>query len=321
VRLPERVIVLGAGAIGAPVGALLHDVGVPVVLVARGAHGQVMARDGLGVHRPGGSRRFRLPVRSRVEDAHPTPADLVLVSVMGHHTAEAIAAVPADVSVVSLQNGTAPISVLSSRGHPLLAGVVYVPAERWAPGEVDLSGVPHPGSFLLGDWPGAQNLPAGWAGWLAERLRAGGWQADLVGDAAPWVRAKLLCNLAGILVALCDAPPPALLEAVQAEARAVWDAAGLAHAPVAALIERTGMDGTAEVSGRTRRGGSTRHALRRGAPLETRCLHQPIIDAGARLGVPTPVNAALVRLAAQAERGGWRPGAMAASELAERANR
>ena len=44
---PNRVIVLGAGAIGASVGALLYETGVSVVLVARGEHGRVMAQRGL----------------------------------------------------------------------------------------------------------------------------------------------------------------------------------------------------------------------------------------------------------------------------------
>ena len=52
----------------------------------------------------------------------------------------------------------------------------------------------------------------------------------------------------------------------------------------------------APVDGRARVGGSTRAALARGDLLETAWLHGPIVERGRALGVPTPVNEALIAL-------------------------
>src|SRR6185436_16025386 len=49
------------------------------------------------------------------------------------------------------------------------------------------------------------------------------------------------------------------------------------------------------VDGKPRVGGSTRHALARGEPLETACLHGDVVDAGRASGIRTPVNDALIR--------------------------
>lgn len=308
-----RLIVLGAGAIGAGIGGLLHTTGTPVVLVARAAHGAAMAADGLDLRAPAGATRVRLPVVGALQPLAPTPDDLVLVCVMGHHTADAVAGLDPAVPVVSLQNGTAPLDVLASRGHAVTAGMVFVPAERRAPGVVVLSGDPVPGALLLGGWPSGGTAAARW---LAPRLRDAGFRAEALDDIAPWVHAKALANLGGIVVALCDDPPVDVIEAARAEALAVHAAAGRTLPSVEALVERVGPLAVVPVDGQPRVGGSTRHALRRGDALETAALHGPVLEEGARLGVPTPVNAALVRLAEQARgtpAGGWSADALRAA--------
>lgn len=311
---PARIIVLGAGAIGAPIGALLHERGVPVVLVARGAHGSALERGGLDLRSPDGARVLRTPVVRDIVEARPTADDLVIVSVMGHHTADAVAELPASVPVLSLQNGLHPLDLLAAKRHPLLAGVVYVPAQRLAPGVVALFGVPHPGTILLGAWPPAA-CPTDWVPWLCDRLTEIGFGAEHEADLGPWVRAKLLGNLAGIVVALCDDPPDEVVRTAQSEARAVWDAAGLSYFSPEALVAKTGGLSVGRIDGQKRVGGSTRHALGRGARLETACLHEPIIELGMKHGISTQVNRALVRLAEEAVAGGWTPGTMPAEEL------
>ena len=51
---PVRFAVLGAGAIGAYVGAALHRAGSDVTLIARGEHLRAMAEHGVRVHSPRG---------------------------------------------------------------------------------------------------------------------------------------------------------------------------------------------------------------------------------------------------------------------------
>lgn len=310
---PERVIVLGAGAIGASIGALLFERGARCVLVARGEHGRAMAERGVTLQLPDAERSIRAPVVQSVEEARPTPRDLVLLATMGHHTDAALSDVPADVPVASLQNGLAPLDVLARRAvTPRIATMVYVPAERREAGVIALPGVPTPGCVLVGDWPRGAGP---WSRWLAAALAGAGFRAEHEADMAPWVRAKLLTNLAGIVVALCDAPPADVIEAAQAEARAVWRARGEPFADVPELLARVGPMSVAPVRGRARVGGSTRAALVRGDRLETRCLHQPVVDAGRASSIPTPVNEALIVLADRAERERLAPGSLDADSL------
>jgi ketopantoate reductase len=79
------------------------------------------------------------------------PDDLVVLATMGHDTTDAVATLPPDVPLVSFQNGLAPLEELD--GREVIAGMLYVPAERRAPGVVVLAGSPHAGAIFLGRWP------------------------------------------------------------------------------------------------------------------------------------------------------------------------
>lgn len=309
---PERVVVIGAGAIGATCAALLQEAGARCVIVARGEARDAIGARGIALRTPSGGREVRVEVAASVADARCTARDLAIVATMGHDTRAAVAGLAADVPVASFQNGLAPLDELRGRAH-VLAAVVYVPAERRAPGVVALPGTPVAGAVLVGAWPrGVTPL----ARWLVEHLR--GLRAEVEPEIERWVRAKLLTNLGGIVVALCDDPPLDVIRAAQDEARAVWSAEGAAFASVEELLERVGPLGEAPVDGAARQGGSTRAALARGAPrLETAALHGPIVDAGRRVGVPTPWNERLIALSERATRERWAAGAMPASTLRE----
>lgn len=308
---PRRLVVVGAGAIGASVGALLFEVGAPCVLVARGDHGAALARDGVDLRFPTTARRVRVPVAATLADVAPTPDDLVLVATMAHHTDEAIAGLDPAVPVASFQNGLAPLDAIARRGHPTLAAMVYVPAERRAPGVIALAGVPVVGSIMIGTWSGSPPSMA----WLTEMLQRAGYRATTEEPIAPWIRAKLLVNLGGIVVALCNEPPADVVEAAQAEARAVWRATAERFEEIDALMARVGPLETALVDGLPRIGGSTRHALARGDALETASLHGSVIRAARAHGIATPVNEGLVRIAERATREGWKPGSVSAATL------
>lgn len=304
---PRRVVILGAGAIGAGVGGLLWDSGVDVLLVARGAHGRALAEDGLDLRLPAGPRRLRVPV-GRVEDVRPD--DLVVLGTMGHDTAAAVATLPADLPVVSFQNGLAPLEALA--GRPVVAAMLYVPAERRAPGVVVLAGSPSPGAVFLGRWPSGVLGPEPW---LAEALTSAGFRAEVFPDVAPWIRAKALTNLGGIYAALCDQTPPDLVEATVEEARACFRAEGVEVVADDTFDARIGPMEVVAVDGLPRVGGSTRHALARGDRLETASLHGYFVRSGERVGVPTPINAALVALATRAMEERWSPGALSPEGL------
>ncbi|MBM4365225.1 MAG: hypothetical protein FJ102_03345 [Deltaproteobacteria bacterium] len=304
---PRRVVVIGAGAIGAGVGGLLWHAGLDVLLVARGDHGRALAEHGLDLRLPGGPLRLHVPV-GQVGDVRA--GDLVLLATMGHDTLAAVASLDPSVAVVSCQNGIAPLDALS--GRPVVAAMLYVPAERRAPGVVALAGSPAPGAIFLGQWPSGVLGPEPW---LAGALSRAGFRAEVLDDIAPWIRAKSIANIGGFFVAACDEPPPELVEEAVAEARACFAAEGVAVVPDDEFDARIGPMTLAAVDGLPRLGGSTRHALARGDRLETAVLNGYFVDLGRRVGVATPINAALVALAERAMAERWSPGAMSAGEF------
>lgn len=314
-REPGRVIVVGAGAIGAAIGALLFEAGERCILVARHEHGRAIADLGVTLQFFCAERRIFVPTVFRLADAAPGPRDLVLLATMGQDTETALAGLDPAVMVASFQNGLAPLETIARAGRPTLAAMLFVPAERRAPGVIALPAVPTFGTVLVGDWP---NGAGPTARWLAARLRGAGFRSEFETDIGPWLRAKLLTNLGGIVAALCDVAPMDVVEAAQAEAQTVWRAMGMAFHEVSTLMARVGPMELLPVAGRQRAGGSTRAALARGGRLETAYLHGSIISEGQRAHVPTPVNDALVRLAVQAARERWSPGLLDAATLRKR---
>jgi 2-dehydropantoate 2-reductase len=310
---PRRIFVLGAGAIGASVGALLFEAGADCVLVVRDSeHGRALAERGVDLRFPKTARTIRIPTATT---ASPTRDDLVLLATAGHDTDAALDGVDLRVTVASFQNGVAPLETIMRRRHETLAAMVYVPAERRGPGVIALPAAPVPGTVLLGRWPTGEGR---FGPWVVDRLRAAGFRADVEHDIGPWVRAKLLVNLGGIVAALCDDPPSDVIAAAQDEARTVWRAMGERFEDVAALLARVGPLTTEPVDGHERVGGSTRLALARGDRLETASLHRTIIDAGRATSIQTPVNERLVTLAEEATEKHWAPGATSAAELRRR---
>ena len=98
---------MGAGAVGCFFGSRLARAGVPVTLVARAAHAEAIARDGLEIDSVEGAGRVAMTATTDVSAL--ADCDAVLVAVKTPAT-EATAAhlgsvVPHDALLVSLQNG------------------------------------------------------------------------------------------------------------------------------------------------------------------------------------------------------------------------
>jgi 2-dehydropantoate 2-reductase len=102
-----RIAVLGAGAIGAFLGARLARAGVDVVLIARGPHLEAMKSSGVRVIEAGGD--WTVQVKATDDFAAMRDADAVFVTLKAHSlppVAERMAAnLGEDTAVVSAQNG------------------------------------------------------------------------------------------------------------------------------------------------------------------------------------------------------------------------
>jgi 2-dehydropantoate 2-reductase len=102
-----RIAVLGAGAIGAYMGAALHRGGAEVALIARGAHLAAMREHGVTVHSPRGD--FHAAVSATADPGDIGPVDHVVLGLKAHDYAAAgpllAPLLAGHTSIIAAQNG------------------------------------------------------------------------------------------------------------------------------------------------------------------------------------------------------------------------
>jgi thiosulfate/3-mercaptopyruvate sulfurtransferase len=302
-----RYIIVGGGAVGASVAAQLHEAGVDTLLIARGEHLAALREHGLRYVRPDGTRTLRLPVAGGPAEVDLARDDVLVLATKTQDTEAAVrdwawrpvkradgstGTAAGDLTVLSLQNGLENERAALRRFAHVLGGVIWIPAGHLVPGEVVSPGTPVPAVVWLGRHPSGLD-PRAEA--VAADLRRGGLAVQVVPDIARWKAGKLLGNLVNALDALY--PPSDLrttvLDALQAEARAVFAAAGIDAADFTAesTVDLSTFT-AAEIPGRER-GGSTWQSLTRGGTLETDFLNGEIVLLARLHGVDAPLNAAV----------------------------
>lgn len=323
-----RFIIYGAGAIGATIGARLHQSGAEVVLIARGAHLEAMQTDGLRFVAPDGDHRLRLPCVGHPGQLTWTDTDVVLLCVKSQHTAVALDALalsaPDSVPVVCVQNGVANEALALRRRSRVYGMVVNLPALHLQPGEVVTHAAGSGGILDLGCFPhGADETAAE----IAAALERAGFSARADAAIMRWKYAKLLMNLGNALQAAVvgeEASAGARDEAtidigrrLRREALACFAAAGVDCAnrdEVAARHEDTYR--MVDIPGWPRVGGSSWQSLMRGTgDIETDYLNGEISLLGALHEVPTPANRTIQQLAARMLRERMPVGSFSAAEI------
>lgn len=293
-----RLLVLGAGAVGASLGGLLARGGREVVLIARGAQLAALRRDGLQLRLPGACHKLRLPVFARIEELAWQPDDTVLLAVKSQDTAAALADVDRRSRLVCAQNGVCNEPAAAALGFAQVYGMmVWTPALCLDPGCVDVFADP-PGVLRLGRHPEGEDA---FCRGLTRDLAEAGYDAGAVADIMHVKRSKLLCNLGNGLDAWCVPGPGvrALARRVSEEGARVLRAAGLSFAADFAQ-QMNGRLAYKDVAGRSRAGGSTWQSVMRGRSSEVAFLNGTICALGAQAGVSTPLNAMLCGLAERA---------------------
>jgi len=301
-----RVAVVGAGAVGGYYGGMLALAGVPVTLIARAAHVDAIARDGLAIVRA--DRRDVARVEATTQTAAIRTADVVLVCVKSPATrAVALEMEPhlaPGATVVSLQNGVANADVLAETlPAVVLASVVWVGVSMDAPGVVRHAGR---GDLELGvarsgaGRPGAKARAADIAA-MFERAEV---PCPVVGDIDAALWRKLITNCAFNAISALGrarygrmAAEPVIRELMETairEAVAVARASGVAidEAAMIASVWRTAAAMAMQHS-------STAQDVARGKRTEIDMLNGFVVSRGDALDVPVPVNRtlhALVRL-------------------------
>jgi 2-dehydropantoate 2-reductase len=320
-----RFVILGAGAVGGTIGARLADAGYDVLLLARGAHADVMRRQGLRVAMPDRVIQAKLPVVERPEELPLRDGDVLVLTTKTQHSADVLDALARrDLPIVCAQNGVANERIALRRFADVYAMVVMLPAVHLEPGRVDAQGTPYSGLLDVGRYfHGVDQTATA----VAQALSSSGFTSQPVERIMRWKYAKLLRNLGNALEALCghdldDAAMKQVMELdarARAEAVACYRAEGIDWASDEEWTQRRGAQvELAPVEGRARSGGSTWQSLARGAAtLEGDYLNGEIVLLGRKHAIPTPVNLLLQQRAVDLARTGGTPGSVRPQQLQE----
>ena len=318
-----RFIVYGVGAIGGTIAASLALAGREVVGIARGKMLEAIQANGLLFRSPEGEHRVSFPCFAGPGEITFRPEDVILLTMKGQDTREALlalrAAGVADQPIVCGQNGVANERE-ALRLFPNVYGMtVMMPSDYTVPGEVNCYGGPKFGIFDLGRYPGGSDAQIAAIG---KELEAGNFAVFLLDDVMRSKHGKLVSNLANVLEAALGPKTDrkAFIAKAQAEAEAVYRAAGIAWNAVGAGANDPRTKGMMEmqpVAGAMRFGGSSTQSLQRGTPsIETDYLNGEIVLLGRLHGVPTPVNQYLAALGQRLIAERLEPGAVSREEVA-----
>ncbi|WP_375399555.1 ketopantoate reductase family protein [uncultured Amnibacterium sp.] len=308
-----RIGVIGAGAIGGTLAALLDRAGEQVVVTARGAQLDAIRERGLTLTGAWGDHVARIGAAQVL----PEPPDLAVLTVKAQDAAAAAAAhvtLLAGVPVVVVQNGLAGPQALRSilPDSPLIGGLSMIAAAFLEPGVVTVTAAKT--TVLAADTAGETELRA--AAGVLRRAVPITTAPDLVG--AQWSKlvvnqlnaAPALTGLAGQQALasprLRTAIASAMRETVRVGRAAGVHFSGLPGVTPSVLRMLTVLP--PELSGRIVAArlvagmgpvlnlGSTLQSIRRGVPTEIDHLSGAVAREGDRLGVPTPVNHRIVDL-------------------------
>jgi 2-dehydropantoate 2-reductase len=327
-----RYIVIGAGAVGGTIGGRLAQAGHEVVLVARGRHLDALrAQGGLRLATPEGMSVIGVPAVGGPDEVELTSDDVLLLTAKTQDAEAALAGwawkpvkggpgqngtvAAEDLPVLCAQNGVASERLALRRFRHVYGVCVWLPATHLEPGAVEAQGAPLSGLLHVGRYPSGTDETIERIG---ADLAASRFLAPVVPDIMRWKHGKLLANLANAIEAVCGLGDHSeLRRRVRAEGKAVLGAAGIPYASNEENARfRDDQVKIVKINGTERGGGSSWQSLTRGTgSIEADYLNGEIVLLGRELGVPTPVNEVLQRLANQAAADRRAPGSLTPTEV------
>ena len=289
---PARVAVLGPGAVGGLVAALLARRGDQVTCLAPPATAAYLADHGLELRSPAlGDARVRVEAATRLDH----PVDVCFVTVKATQLADAVEAVPAealgDGLVVPFLNGIDHMAWLRERypAGQVVAGTIRIESTRVGPGLIE-----HVSPFAVVELAAAEPSRREQVEALGARLASTGLDVTVRDDEAAtlWSKLSVLAPIA--LVTTWTAAPlgeararhgdelMAVAREIVAAARA--DGVNLDEAATLALLERV-PDAMQS---------SMQKDAAAGRPIELDAIGGAVLRAAERGGTDAPVTARLV---------------------------
>lgn len=300
-----KIGVAGAGAVGCHYASLLHQAGVDVALLARGAHLKALQADGLKHESMGKVTTVRMPA----SDAAAILADCDIVLIAAKNTAlpdilsQIAPHLAAGALVVTLQNGVrAPeLAAAALPGHPVAAGSAFIGVRIEAPGYVIHSAAGH---IRFAPWTDNASEPLAA---LVAAFNEAGVDAAVEPDARTMLWTKMLWNCGfNAITALTRryardiATNPDTVRWVEAAMR---ETEAVAHAEGATLAS----DAVHKYIAGSRNMGEVKTSMwqdmEHGRATEIADMNGQVVELAEKHGLPVPVNAMLTSLIHAAEGG------------------
>lgn len=293
-----RIVIMGAGAVGAYYGGALARSGADVVLVARGEHGEAMRREGLRIESHWGEYEVHPEVALTPEEAGV--ADLVLHCVKLYSNAETIPTMQPlmgdRTKILTVQNGiTGGESLANEFGwEKVLKGATYIETSIAGPGHIVQTGSVARIEFGERDGSVTQRVEE-----IRDVLSVPGIQVDVSSDIQASLWSKMVAiGALGPIVTAARASLPEVLEmeggldtirtvmdeiVASGEANGVKFPSGIVDAKLADAIAEAGEFQS-----------SLQSDFNRGDKLELDDILGAAVRLGRASGIPMPVSTALV---------------------------
>jgi 2-dehydropantoate 2-reductase len=335
-------VIIGAGAIGGTVGAVLARAGSPTVLIARGRHAEVLAAAGITLRTPDGTFRTPVTTARRPEDIRLTDRDVLVFATKtqqldaalqdwvdqpvhgpdGPH--DTVGTAGERLPAMTALNGVAAEEKALRYFRRVFGVCVWLPAVHLQPGEVIVRSWPVVGQFHIARWPASISTQhdGNLLTRLAKTWSAAGIRVRIPDDVAPWKYNKLLSNLGNAVGALA------------AEATDTSEVVAAVRSEGENVLRRVGIEFTSfETSTAARADGPTPRPVpgwdtgpsnstwqslsRQTGNVETDFFNGEVVRLAHRHGITAPLNSALASAAREAVRDGLGPGRYSAAHLAE----
>ena len=314
-----RFIIYGAGGIGGTIGARLHLAGYEVLLIARGAHGSAMRRDGMHFVTPTLNARLKIKSVTHPNEVGFRTDDVVVMCMKSQHTEAALRdlsqACNDGTPLIMCQNGVANERMAIRRFKYVYGMVVLLPSEHLKPGEVVNFAEDKAGCLDVGRFPEGVDL-------TAERVSAAiarsGFNCEADSRIMRQKYSKLIMNLNNGVQAATGRGSRELSAILRNEALACYEAAGIECSTAEeSAARRQGINGGI-VEGYERHGGSSMQSvMRKTGNIEVDYMNGEIVWLGRMYGVPTPANAVVQRIANEVARNKQDVGAISLVQLME----
>lgn len=320
-----RFIIYGAGGIGCVIGGHLFRQGCDVVLVGNAQHVHAINERGLKLVTGDETFTLKIPAVKTAKELAPfREDDVVMLCAKSQHTVKCLgqlkeAGAPRTIPIFCVQNSILNESVTTRVFDQAYGVMIMIPAIFMTPGEVINPIVRCYGVIELGCYPGGTDERCQR---VAEPLRKAGFFVNVHPEVMKSKAAKCLINLSNALDAITDGKGDrdAFMLRVREEAMQVWRVAGIAWEDRESFQKRVRSEyGERKIptgyENLEKRSSSWQSLARGTGNIEAEQLNGDVVTLGKHLGIATPYNELLWRIADEMALHGDKPGKYSADDL------